>query len=311
MPLLSFCTLNSYHASTHHRTQRTACWQTLRARLITLTASLCLVGAVTTATAQTTTAQTTTAQTSTLQTTSESAQTNMPPTASSTAQIAPSASAQLSSLQPFTADYVVLREGKAHGTAQRFLQATAQGYELGYRSKISWLVFDDDRQEQSLLQIEQGQVRPYRYQMQREGSGPDRRYVVQLNRATQQILQEKNKVLTTPWRDDYQDMLSFMLQLTLDLQRGQTDFHYHVLNRHGEVREYRYKVTGEELLSLPYGQIKAIRIERYGQSPDKQVIAWVAPSLQYNLVRLWQSEENVEQFDVQLKQHSLTTTTTK
>jgi hypothetical protein len=214
-------------------------------------------------------------------------------------------------IAPFTADYVVLREGKAHGTAQRFLRATEHGYEIGYRSKISWLVFDDDRQEQSLLQLEQGQVRPYRYQMQREGSGPDRRYVVQLDRTNQRILQDKNKVIATPWRDDYQDMLSFMLQLTLDLQRGQTDFHYHVLNRHGEVREYRYKVTGEELLSLPYGQIKAIRIERYGQSPDKQVIAWVAPTLQYSLVRLWQSEENVEQFDVQLKQHSLSTITTK
>jgi hypothetical protein len=86
----------------------------------------------------------------------------------------------------------------------------------------------------------------------------------------------------------------------LDLQAGKTDFVYQVLNRDGNPREYKYKVATEELLSLPFGKVKALRIERYGQSPDKQVYAWVAPELDYMLVRLWQSEDNVEQFDVQL-----------
>ena len=44
----------------------------------------------------------------------------------------------------------------------------------------------------------------------------------------------------------------------------------------------------------------SIRIERTGTGADKEVLAWVAPELDYMLVRLWRGEDNVEQFDVQL-----------
>jgi hypothetical protein len=54
------------------------------------------------------------------------------------------------------------------------------------------------------------------------------------------------------------------------------------------------------LLSLPYGKVKTIRIERTGTGADKEVLAWVAPELDYLLVRLWQAEDKVEQFDIQL-----------
>lgn len=56
----------------------------------------------------------------------------------------------------------------------------------------------------------------------------------------------------------------------------------------------------EEPLALPYGTVRALRIARIEENSDKQVLAWVAPSLDYMLVRLWRGEDNVEQFDVQL-----------
>ena len=63
---------------------------------------------------------------------------------------------------------------------------------------------------------------------------------------------------------------------------------------------YHYKVVAEEMLPLPYGNIKTLRIARIEQNSDKQIYAWVAPELDYMLVRLWRGEDNVEQFDVQL-----------
>ncbi|WP_306518664.1 DUF3108 domain-containing protein [Rheinheimera sp.] len=217
-------------------------------------------------------------------------------------QVAPAAQAAV--LQPFEAKYLIYRSGKKHGEASRYLKSEGSSYELGYHSKISWLIFSDERNERSRFYLQDGRIKPTQYLMQRSGTGPSRHYELNLDWADKSLKVDKSKKLKkVAWNDNWLDLLSFHSQIVLDLQAGKTDFVYDVLNRHGESRNYKYKVATEEWLSLPFGKIKAIRIERYGQSPDKQVYAWVAPELGYLLVRLWQSEDNVEQFDVQLESY--------
>ncbi len=223
--------------------------------------------------------------------------------AQSAAMNAPAADTTVTAtpLKPFTAQYQVFRSGKQHGTAERYLKKTEQGYELGYKSEIDWLVFSDERTELSRFAVENGQLKTTHYLMQRSGSGPNRHYELNLDRLQKTLsVGKKHKPQKIEWQENWLDPLSYHTQIVLDIQAGKTDFVYQVLNRDGNPREYKYKVTTEEWLSLPYGKVKALRIERYGQNPDKQVFAWVAPELDYMLVRLWQSEENVEQFDVQL-----------
>jgi hypothetical protein len=207
-------------------------------------------------------------------------------------------------LRSFEASYQIFRSGKQHGNANRYLKLQDGHYELGYQSKVSWLLFEDERFEKSRFQLVDGRIQPFFYQMQRSGTGPNRHYELNLDWSAKQLKVDKaQKLKQVQWNQQWLDLLSFHSQIVLDLKAGKTDFVYDVLNRHGETRNYKYKVTTEEWLSLPYGKIKALRIERYGQSPDKQVYAWVAPELDYLLVRLWQSEDNVEQFDVQLKSY--------
>jgi hypothetical protein len=209
-------------------------------------------------------------------------------------------------LKPFTAQYEVYRSGDKHGEAERHLKQLPNGYELGFTSDITYLIYQDKRIETSQFSVEDGHVRPWIYQMNVERTGPDKFYKVSFDREKQQIrVGKKQEVKTLDWNNDWLDTNSFHAQLVLDLQAGKTDFVYQVLNRDGNPREYKYKVAGEELLSLPFGQVKAIRIERYGQTADRQVHAWVAPELNYMLVRLWQAEDNVELFDVQLKSYQM------
>lgn len=211
-----------------------------------------------------------------------------------------------SKLKPFTAQYEVYRSGDKHGEAERHLKVLPNGYELGFTSDITYLIYQDKRIETSQFTVDAGHVRPWSYQMSVEKTGPDKFYKVTFDREKQQIrVGKKQQVKAVDWNDDWLDTNSFHAQLVLDLQAGKTDFVYQVLNRDGNPREYKYKVAGEELLSLPFGQIKAIRIERYGQTADRQVHAWVAPELNYMLVRLWQAEENVELFDVQMKNYQM------
>ncbi len=205
-------------------------------------------------------------------------------------------------LQPFVAKYQVLRSGKVHGEAERYLKPWGNGFELGYKSSISWLIFKDERHERSRFVLADGRLQPQFYQLKRWGTGPGRHYELNLDWQHKQLRTGKEKTLKPiEWNNQWLDQLSYHSQLVLELAAGKTEFNFTVLSRHGDPRDYQYKVTGEELLSLPYGKVKTIRVERIGKDLDKQVIAWVAPELDYLLVKLWQSEDQVEQFNVQLK----------
>ncbi|WP_337840546.1 DUF3108 domain-containing protein [Rheinheimera sp.] len=205
------------------------------------------------------------------------------------------------SLTLFDAKYDAFRSGKKLGEAKRYLKQTDSGYELGYSSDVSFLIFDDKRSETSWFVLQQGRVQPQRYLMQRTGTGKDRYYELNLDWSQQQLLVgKKRQPKTLPWNAQWLDALGYQTQLVLDLKAGKTDFVYQVLNRDGNEREYHYKKAAEELVLLPYGKLKTIRIER--TEKDKQVLAWVAPELDYLLVRLWQAEDGVEQFDIQLSE---------
>lgn len=204
-------------------------------------------------------------------------------------------------LSPFEATYDAFRSGKKLGEAKRYLKQTDNGYELGYSSEVSFLIFDDKRSEQSWFVLNQGRLQPQRYLMQRTGTGKDRYYELNLDWTGKQLtVGKKRQPKALPWNNQWLDPLGYQLQMVLDLKAGKSDFVYQVLNRDGNEREYHYKQAAEELLLLPYGKLKTIRIER--TEKDKQVLAWVAPELNYLLVRLWQAEDGVEQFDIQLSE---------
>jgi len=208
-------------------------------------------------------------------------------------------------LTPFEAQYIVYRGGKKHGEAKRYLTEQDGIYELGYSSNISWLVFRDRRSEVSRFLLEQQHVKPLSYLMTRSGTGSSRHYELHLNQQQQQLFVGKEQRLKADsWQPQWLDPLSFHQQLALDVKAGKTEFSYEVLNRNGNSKTYYYRVVTEEPLALPYGTIRAIRVARVDDDPKKQVLAWLAPELDYMLVRIWHGEDNVEQFDVQL--HKLT-----
>lgn len=201
----------------------------------------------------------------------------------------------------FNAEYLIYRGGKNHGTAKRYLHFKDSHYEMGYSSDISWLVFSDKRSEVSKFTLEQDRLKPLHYLMKRSGTGSSRHYELRLDWQNKQLFTGKKQQLKAiDWQDNWLDPLSFHQQLVLDLQAGKTTFSYDVLNRDGNSKTYHYQVIMEEPLALPFGTVRALRIARVEQNSDKQVLAWVAPSLDYMLVRLWRGEDNVEQFDVQL-----------
>ncbi|WP_228612720.1 DUF3108 domain-containing protein [Alkalimonas sp.] len=204
-------------------------------------------------------------------------------------------------LAPYQAEYVVYRNGRSHGKAERELKKDDGVYTLRYRSEISWMVFRDRREEQTQFTMRGSQVQPLAYQMNRSGTGPSRNYVLTLDPVKEELREgSKGELKSHSWDDNWLDQLSYHQQLAIDLAAGKRSFSYEVLNRRGDPKTYDFRVVTKELLPLPYGNVMAYRIERVEEDSDRQIYAWVAPDLDYLLVRIWHGENNVEQVDVQL-----------
>lgn len=210
-------------------------------------------------------------------------------------------------LTPYIARYKLFRAGEEHGTAERELFVLDSFYRLRYKSSIKWLIFSDERTESSSFKIADNRVRPLAYKMERTGTGPDRTYNVTFDRENQKIVTRKKRKKSkkqpkqATWNENWLDAISYQQQIYMDLKAGHKTFDYFFINRKGVEREYKFKVVGEELLTLPYGNIKAIKVERqYGEKSERQTFAWFAPELDYALVRIWKAKEGVEQFDIQL-----------
>lgn len=93
------------------------------------------------------------------------------------------------------------------------------------------------------------------------------------------------------------DQLAFTAQLRLDVRRAhqegndQTDFTYRIIDEHGP-EEQVYRLSGSETLETPLGRMDTVRVERI-REPDspRTTTIWLAPSEEYMMVRLLQTEE--------------------
>jgi len=88
------------------------------------------------------------------------------------------------------------------------------------------------------------------------------------------------------------DELSGYLALREPLAAGESELSLGVFDR-DQLETQRYRVLGEELLATPAGEFTAIRLERLREgNSERKTELWLAPALDYLLVKLVQTEPN-------------------
>ena len=94
------------------------------------------------------------------------------------------------------------------------------------------------------------------------------------------------------------------MQLQQDLIDGVEALRYQVISR-GRLKEYRFERVSEELLNTPMGDIRALRVNRIREDNERETSLWFAPDMGYLLVKLWQREEDGEEYELLLKEGQL------
>jgi len=219
-------------------------------------------------------------------------------------------------VKPFTAKYSVIHKSDPVGTATRKLKVLENGtIEYSYHNYIEWLIFSDDRQETSILTLNQDKVVPLSYQYKREGTGRDKFYhwSYDSKNATAHNIKE-DRTIDVDFSNNLQDKLSYHLQHRINLINSyqaakdnkvaafnkQSTFSYPVISTSGSIKNYIYQYDGEEELILPYGLIKTVKFKREIIEKKRVTYAWFAPELDFLLVKLYQVKGGVEQFEAQL-----------
>jgi hypothetical protein len=205
-------------------------------------------------------------------------------------------------LQSYQAQYDILRKGERLGSAYRKLIVSNNTCELSYKSDLKWMIFTDKRSELASFYCDDQHVKPNTYVMRRSGTGPDKDYSLAFDHSKKQVQSNLSKYpLSIKFKEDFQDAISYQVQMRLDLKAGKNVFDYPIVDKKGRSRNYKFEIIGEETISVPYGNIKTIKAKRLYDNDKRQAFAWFAPEMDFLLVRMWKGEKGVEQLDAQLK----------
>ena len=205
---------------------------------------------------------------------------------------------EANALTPYKASYKLLRKGTELGEGFRELVKTEHGYRLNMTSKIKWMFLSDTRKERSDFVIEDDILTAANYSYNRTGTGPDREEITTFAANKITSVYKNNESIIKPIQLTY-DSLLYQLAMRQDLIADKSPLSYHVVRR-GKQSQYNFKVVGEETISVPYGRLDTIRVERVRENSSRETIFWVAPSLNYTVVKMTQLKNGKQQAEMQL-----------
>ncbi|MFW1677098.1 DUF3108 domain-containing protein [Pontibacter sp. JAM-7] len=204
-------------------------------------------------------------------------------------------------LQPFVADYTIDWNGglAMSGTTMRSLkQQTATTWQ--FKSSATSLLAGIE--ETTQVEWHKQRIRPLNYQYRRSVLGKKRKVDISFDWAKQEATNTvKNKPWKMPVSDQVQDKLSYQLLLQQLLAEGKTEFEFDVADG-GHLKQYRFAVNGEEIITAPIGKFNAVRVDRiHDEDSDRKTLIWFAPELNYQIIKLHHVEDKGKEYTLLLQ----------
>jgi Protein of unknown function (DUF3108) len=208
----------------------------------------------------------------------------------------------------FKATYELSRGSMKIGNSSIELSNGANG-SYTYKSRswpvrwVSWFL-KDKLYETSRGRITADGIRPDNYHYQRTGGRKEREANLTFNWKTMSV---QNNVEGSMWEMDIPagtlDKLVSQLGMMYALARGETDITFKIADG-GKLKEYHFKVVGEETLELPAGTFETVKITRLRDDNKRETFVWCAPTLHYLPVRIWQRETDDAEYQSDLESFS-------
>lgn len=95
------------------------------------------------------------------------------------------------------------------------------------------------------------------------------------------------------------DPMSLFFKARCDLMAGKKQLSYPVIYK-GKQTTHQYHVIGTEVLKTGLGDIEALVVQRQRRNPDRQTVFYVAPSLDYLIVKIQHRESSMASISMTL-----------
>lgn len=214
------------------------------------------------------------------------------------------------SMKPYQADYVITRDGSEYGHGYRYLEKSSENeWQLRTQSDISWFILSDKREARSVFIIddENNRLEPREFIYTRTGTGSDKSFYGEFKADEKKVRNvDTGHLLDVNWEEALFDEANVIEQLRIDVASGAESFKYRVVNEKGQEDEYRFDILArDQKLSLPYGEVEAIKVGRIRDNNRRQTFFWFAPELNYVMVQMQQFKEGEEQATMSLRSLSM------
>ena len=161
--------------------------------------------------------------------------------------------------------------------------------------------------ETSEFSFADGQLKPSRYDYTRSGLGKSKQAFIDFDYDSKTLQHQDG---TSELVKGTLDKLSYQYQLKLDLanvavsKRSSSTFQYAVADG-DKLKYYRLRVTGEEVLTTPTGDMLTVKLERVREhDSDRKTTFWLAKDHDYLLTKIKQ-QGNGKGFELNLESFTL------
>ena len=211
-------------------------------------------------------------------------------------------------LPEFKASYELSRGSMKIGNSTIELSTGANG-SYTYKSRswpVRWVAWflKDKLYETSRGKLTDAGIRPDSYTYQRVGGRKEREANLTFNWKTMRV---QNYVEDSKWEMDIPagtlDKLVSHLGMMRALASGETDIVFNIADG-GKLKEYRFKVVGQETLETPAGTFDTVKVIRLREDNKRETFLWCAPGLHYLPVRIWQRDKDDSEYQSDLESFS-------
>ncbi|NLA52311.1 MAG: DUF3108 domain-containing protein [Alcaligenaceae bacterium] len=116
--------------------------------------------------------------------------------------------------------------------------------------------------------------------------------------ATRQHNKDGN--VSFPLNQQLYDPMSLFFKARCDLMAGKTQLSYPLIHK-GKEKTHKYNVIGTEMVETGMGNFEALVVQRQRSNPDRRTTFYVAPALDYLIVKINHRENSLANVSMTLK----------
>lgn len=201
-------------------------------------------------------------------------------------------------LAPYTATYSSTVKGITAELKQSLEKTGEQQWALSNKVSIFLMGFE----ESSRFTVNQATVKPQAYEYKNQISRK-RSSKLNFDWKASSVTDSLHPAPPVTLVAGVQDKLSFQVQLRLELMasKGAFDTKTYTMVDRNKLKTYQVKNLGEETITTPAGEFRAIKLEQRRPGRDKHTLIWLAKDWQYFLLRIERVDEGKSDYRIEVQ----------